>query len=131
MKIQTKLTGTIKHPEKLTTEINEQVKSDLQRFEAHLTRVEIHITEETVHKSPANEYRCVIESRHVGLKPFVVKNQAATIYDSVNGAVDKLTKTIDHTRGKLNDLKRHKADGGITDEEPEELEDLEGEEVGV
>jgi len=78
------------------------VKESLSRFADHLTRVEAHLADVTnSHASTLpNEIHCTLEARLNGLDAVVVKDQAATAHQAINGAVGKLKRAIDSVLAK-------------------------------
>jgi ribosome-associated translation inhibitor RaiA len=45
--------------------------------------------------------RCLLEARLAGLQPVTVSHQAATMEQAVDGAVDKLKRSLDSTLERL------------------------------
>lgn len=74
----------------------------MKRFGDQITRVEVHLSDENSDKkSGKKDKRCLIEARLAGLQPLAVSHEAATMEHAVDGAVDKLMRSIDTTLGKL------------------------------
>ena len=71
------------------------VKDALGRFGEHVTRVEAHLADaiSPVKGSP-DEIHCTLEARLAGLDPVVVKDQAGTAHQAIQGAVDKLKRAV-------------------------------------
>lgn len=78
------------------------VKDSLSRFADHLTRVEAHLSDVTNgHASTLpNEIHCTLEARLNKLDAVVVKDQAATAHQAINGAVGKLKRAIETVLAK-------------------------------
>lgn len=91
-----------------TSEMKQQIKTlvgnSLDRFSDQITRVEIHLSDENSDKKfGTNDMRCLLEASLAGLPPLVVNDQAETLDQAVDGAVDKLVRSIETTLGKRND----------------------------
>jgi ribosome-associated translation inhibitor RaiA len=71
------------------------IKDALDRFGEQVTRVEAHLSDAKSHaKSSPDEIHCILEARLVGLDPVVVKDQAGTAHQAIQGAVGKLKRAI-------------------------------------
>jgi ribosome-associated translation inhibitor RaiA len=78
------------------------VRHALDRFGAQITRVEVHPSDENSDKMfGAEDKRCLLEARLAGLRPISVRYQAATLEQAVDGAVEKLKRSLDSTLGRL------------------------------
>jgi ribosome-associated translation inhibitor RaiA len=110
MQIQINTDHNIEGSEALAAQVRSIVKSALSRFSEHITRVEVHLSDESSHKSTQNDKRCMMEARLEGHQPIAVTNQAATLDQAVDGAVEKLTKLIESTLKRLHDQERHRTD---------------------
>jgi ribosome-associated translation inhibitor RaiA len=86
-------------------ELAEQTKTlvgnSLERFGGQITRVEVHLSDENSDKKFGTEDKRCLLARLAGLQPLAVSHQAATMEQAVDGAVDKLIRSIDATPGKL------------------------------
>jgi len=86
----------------LTQQVEDVVRSALDRFKERITRVEIHLTDENSDKKVgAGAMRCLLEARLAGLQPIPVSHQAATLEQALDGAVEKLKRSLDSTLGQL------------------------------
>ncbi len=75
--------------------LNAVVKDALSRFADHVTRVEAHLADANSHlKNTPDDIHCTLEARLVGMDPVVVKDQANTAHQAINGAVAKLKRAI-------------------------------------
>ncbi|HER20089.1 MAG TPA: HPF/RaiA family ribosome-associated protein [Chromatiales bacterium] len=102
MIIQVNTDSNIEGNRELGQQIKTVVETSLARFGDHLTRVEVHLSDENSDKkSGTDDKRCLLEARLVGLQPLAVSHQAATMEQAVDGAVDRLVRSIDATLGKL------------------------------
>jgi ribosome-associated translation inhibitor RaiA len=103
MQIQINTDKNIAGHEKLATQVRAVVEDALSRFSAQITRVEVHLSDENSHKRGHDDKRCVLEARLEGLQPITVTHQAATLDQVVEGAADKLKKSLESTLGRLHD----------------------------
>jgi ribosome-associated translation inhibitor RaiA len=82
------------------------VQEAMSRFGDRITRVEVHLTDENSRaKEGDNDKRCVMEARLAGLSPITVSDQAATIEQALDGAAERLQKTVTKTLERLSDPK--------------------------
>jgi ribosome-associated translation inhibitor RaiA len=78
------------------------VRDALDRFSAKITRVEVHLSDQNSDKKfGAEDKRCLLEARLAGLQPISASYQAATLEQAVEGAVEKLKRSLDSTLGRL------------------------------
>ena len=78
------------------------VKDALGRFGEQVTRVEAHLADTNSHvKTHPDEIQCTLEARLVGLAPVVVKDQAGSAHQAIQGAATKLKRAV------ASALKRH------------------------
>ena len=104
MQIQMNTGGNIDGHEALASQVSSTVESALNRFSDHITRVEVHLSDENSDKKGGNDdIRCMIEAHLEGHRPLAVTDQAATVGEAVDGAVDKLSRLIESTLGRLRD----------------------------
>ncbi len=102
MQIQINTDGNIEGHEQLAQQVEAVVRDGLQRFTAKLTRVEVHLSDENSDKkSGAEDKRCLLEARLADLQPIAVSHEAATIEQAVDGAVERLTHSLEGTLGRL------------------------------
>ncbi|HSI59671.1 MAG TPA: HPF/RaiA family ribosome-associated protein [Ideonella sp.] len=93
------------------------VKEALGRFADHITRVEAHLADVTnAHASALpNEIHCTLEARLTGRDAVVVKDQAATAHQAINGAVGKLKRAISTVLAKQD---KHRGGAAVPVDEP-------------
>ncbi|RIK60088.1 hypothetical protein DCC62_28355 [candidate division KSB1 bacterium] len=104
MQIQINTDSNIAGREKLAAHFKAVVQDALSRFSAQITRVEVHLSDENSHKKGGDDdKRCMLEARLEGLQPIAVTHQAATLDQAVDGAAEKLKKSLEHTLGRLHD----------------------------
>lgn len=102
MIIQINTDSNIRGDAELVQRIEAVVGDSLERFRGQVTRVEIHLSDEnSENKFGTDDMRCLLEARLAGLQPISVSDQAATLEQAVNGAVEKLKRSLDSTLGRL------------------------------
>jgi ribosome-associated translation inhibitor RaiA len=112
MIIQINTDSNIEGNRELAQQVETVVGNSLERFGDQITRVEVHLSDENSDKKFGTEdKRCLLEARLAGLQPMAVSHQAATMEQAVDGAVDKLMRSIDTTLGKLDNRLMRDASG--------------------
>jgi ribosome-associated translation inhibitor RaiA len=102
MQIQINTDSNIEGDAELVQQIKAVVRNSLERFSEQITRVEIHLSDEnSENKFGTDDKRCLLEARLAGLQPISVSDQAATLEQAVDGAVEKLKRSLDSTLGRL------------------------------
>jgi ribosome-associated translation inhibitor RaiA len=81
------------------------IEAALGRFAKHLTRVDVHMSDENGSKG-GKDKRCVVEAHMEGRKPVAVVENAETMKQAVQGAIDKLVRMLDSTTGKMTAQRR-------------------------
>ncbi len=105
MLIQINTDSNIEGKDALAEEVEAVVTNTLSRFSEQITRIEIHLSDRNSDsKFGAADKRCLLEARLAGLQPISVSDQAATLEQAVNGAVEKLKRSLDSTLGRLGRL---------------------------
>jgi len=113
MHIQVNTDNHIEGNADLTRQVEAVVEGALGRFSDRITRVEVHLSDESSSsKARDNDKRCVMEARLAGLRPITVSHQGAALEQALDGAADKLAKTLDRTLGRLDDPKGRTSYGG-------------------
>lgn len=75
--------------------LDEVVRAALDRFGDHVTRVEAHIVDlKGQAGSHAEQIQCTLEARLAGMEPVVVKDQAATAHQAIEGSLGKLKRAL-------------------------------------
>ena len=111
MKIQIRTDHNIEGHEPLADRVRSVVEDALSRVGDRITSVDVHLSNQnSEHEDGNDSMRCMIEARLEGLQPLAVTDQAATLDQSVDGAVEKLTHLIDHTLGRLEHQSSHRTD---------------------
>lgn len=107
MQIQINSDHNLQGGEPLATSVRATVEDALSRFSAHITRVEVHLGDENAGKAGSNDKRCMMEARLQGLAPVAVTEHAPTVAQAIDGAAERLVHRLEHTLGRLQDLRRH------------------------
>jgi ribosome-associated translation inhibitor RaiA len=108
------------------------IEAALSRFAKHLTRVDVHMSDENGSKG-GKDKRCVVEAHMEGRKPVavvenaetmkqavqgaidkLVRMHAETMKQAVQGAIDKLVRMLDSTTGKMTAQRRDGARPDVT-----------------
>ncbi len=63
--------------------------------------MEIHLSDENGARGGVEAKRCLIEARLEDRQPIAVTHQAATVVQAMDGAADKLKRSIESTLGRL------------------------------
>lgn len=103
MQVQVRTDSSIHASDGLTSSVETAVEGAVKRWTERVTRVEVHLSDVNRHKGGADDKRCLMEARLGGLQPLAVTHLAATIPEAVDGAAEKLKKTLESTLGRLND----------------------------
>lgn len=106
MQIQINTDGNIEGHEELASQVSGVVEDALSRFSDQITRVEVHLSDENSDKNGQHDKRCMMEVRLEGRRPTAVTHQAASMGDAVDGAADKLKRSLESTLERLNDVRR-------------------------
>jgi ribosome-associated translation inhibitor RaiA len=102
MKIQINTDSNIAGNDQLRQETDTLLRGALDRFSEKITRVEVHLSDENSDKkSGVDDMRCLLEARLAGLQPIVVSHEAATLQEAVDGAAEKLKRSLDSSLGRL------------------------------
>ena len=83
--------------------VKEVVKHTLSHLRDNITRVEVHLHDLNGGKPGKDDKSCTIEARLAHHQPITVTHRAATIHQSVDGAANKLLRTLENTRSRLRD----------------------------
>ncbi len=106
MHIQINTDSNIAGREELAMHVKGVVESALSRFSDRITRVEVHLSDQNSDKSGQDDKRCMMEARLEGRRPTAVTHQAASLGDAIDGAADKLKRSIESTLKRLRDDRR-------------------------
>ena len=94
---------TITASEGLAGRITSAVTARLDRWADRITRVEVHLSDVNSRKRSETDKHCVMEAHLGGLKPVAVHNDAGEIMVAVGGCIEKLSRALEHTLGRLED----------------------------
>ena len=103
MEIRVKIAANIDEREKLADYVARVVESSLRRFGARISRVDVHLDDETGDGDEERQNRCSIETRVEGHQPTVVAYQAVTPNEAVDGATDRLERSLENMLEQLHD----------------------------
>jgi hypothetical protein len=104
MKIQVNTDRNIEADDELASQVRAMVGGTLERFSERLTRVEVYLSDENSDsKFGTHDMRCVLEARIAGRSPTAVTHDAATWEQAVEGAAEKLMRSLESTLGRLDD----------------------------
>lgn len=106
MHIQINTDSNIAGREELASHVKGVVEGALSRFSDRITRVEVHLSDQNSDKSGQDDKRCMMEARLEGRPPTAVTHKAASLGDAVDGAADKLKRTLESTLERLKDDRR-------------------------
>lgn len=102
MLIQVNTDRNIAGDDALAGHVEAVVGNALDRFSERITRVSVHLSDEnSARKSGARDKRCLLEARLAGRRPISASHRAATLELAVDGAVEKLKRSLDSTLGRL------------------------------
>jgi ribosome-associated translation inhibitor RaiA len=103
MQIQVNSNSSVAVDGELSQLVESTVNHALKRFEARITRVEVHLSDENDDKGGIRDKRCLMEARPAGHEPVAVTNQAASLEEALDGAVQKLKRLLDSLFGQAED----------------------------
>lgn len=106
MQIQINTGESVEGREALFRHTENVVKDALGRFSDHVTRVEIHLSDVNGQKAGDGDKRVMMEARIAGRQPIAVTDQAGSLHQAIDGATQKLKRSLDGTFGKLADKRR-------------------------
>jgi ribosome-associated translation inhibitor RaiA len=102
MIIQVNTDSNIEGNRELVQQVKAEVENSLERFSGKITRVEVHLSDENSDKKFGTEdMRCLLEARLAGFPSVTVSHKAATMEQAIEGAVEKLKRSLDSTLGRL------------------------------
>lgn len=112
MKIQVHTDNTIEGSVGLTQHVESVVSDTLGRFAGQITRVEVHLRDVNGPRVAGDDKRCLMEARLAGRQPTVVTHDAPTLNTAIDGAVEKLERSLDRLLDKLSQRKGRGSYGG-------------------
>ncbi len=117
MQVQINTDDSLKVHESESVQLHQIVEDALSRFEERITRVEMHLSDENATKGGPEDKRCLLEARLKGRKPLAVSNLAGSFILAVEGAAEKLARSIESDVGRRAAIKK-----GATNPVPDEPE---------
>ena len=106
MQIQINSGESVNGREALYRHTQDVVTDALGRFADHITRVEIHLSDVNGQKAGDNDKRVLMEARIAGRQPIAVSEYAGSLHQAIDGATQKLKRSLDGALGKLADKRR-------------------------
>lgn len=119
MQVQINTNDSLKVHKSESAQVHQIVEDALGRFEERITRVEMHLSDENATKGGPGDKRCLLEARLKGQKPLAVSNLASSFILAVEGAAEKLARTIKSDVGR-----RELVNKGATKPVPDEPESM-------
>ncbi len=101
MIIQINTDATLTGHEDRREEIKAVVTNALAHFSERISRVEVHLSDEDGHRHAQNDLRCMMEARVEGRGPEAVTHHASSLDEAVDGAAEKLRRSLEHTLGRV------------------------------
>ncbi|MDD2318248.1 MAG: HPF/RaiA family ribosome-associated protein [Desulfobacterales bacterium] len=98
MQIQINTDSNIEGDAEMVQRIKSLVINGLDRFSERVTRVGVHLSDKNF---GSEDKRCLLEARLAGLQPITVSDLEATLERAVDGAVEKLTRSLDSKLKRL------------------------------
>jgi ribosomal subunit interface protein len=112
MQVLLRTDNNIDGSENLAGLVEATVEEALRRWTDRITTVQVRLSDANGPKKGEDDKRCLMEARLGGLQPIAASHDASTIAEALDGAADKLKKTIDRTLGRLSDHKGNIPIGG-------------------
>jgi len=107
MQVQFNTDESVSGRDALGRHAEEVVRRVLGRFSDDVTRVEIHLSDSNGQKAGENDKRCLMEARVAGRQPIAVTEEANSLHQAIDGAAQKMKRSLDSALGKLVDQKRN------------------------
>ncbi len=112
MQIQVNTDRNVEGGAEFSSQVESAVQGIVGRFSDQITRVEVHLSDVNGAKSHGDDKRCLIEARLAGRQPVAVSHEAATLEGAVEGATDKLKRSLESSLGRLGGHKGNTSYGG-------------------
>ena len=94
----------IKGGESANETVESIVTAAVDRFADRITRIEVHLSDTNGPKHGERSKRCVMEARIGGLRPLAVAQEAPNLLSAVEGAADKLKRSLEHALARRDQL---------------------------
>src|SRR5690606_23820275 len=85
----------------LEERVQAMVRDAVSHLSDRITRIEVHLSDENSERSGDKDKRCMLAARVGGLRPIAVTHQAETLALAIDGAAEKLERTLESTLGRL------------------------------
>lgn len=105
MQIQFNTDESVDGHEALGLQAKGVVERVLSRFSQEVTRVEIHLSDVNAERGGDKDKRCLMEARIAGRQPIAASAQAGSLQLAVEGAAQKLKRSLESALGKRSDHK--------------------------
>lgn len=106
MQVRVHTDNHIDGSQQLSGRVESAVEDALSRFGERVVSVEVHLKDvNSSSKSSDDDKHCSIEARLAGLQPVTVSHHAALLEQAIDGAAEKLERTLDRKLSRLNDPK--------------------------
>ena len=106
MQIQINTGESVDGRESLLRHTEGVVKDALGRFSDPVTRIEIHLSDVNGQKAGDNDKRVLMEARIAGRQPIAVTEQAGSLHQAIDGATQKMKRSLDGAFGKMAERRR-------------------------
>ena len=97
MQVQVNTDHHVKGGDLLQKHVENLIQDILSSFKDQVTRVEVFLADENSHKGGEDDLRCTMEARIRGMKPLVVTHHADNINTAIDGAADRLSRSVRKT----------------------------------
>lgn len=94
MNIQLSTDKHIEGSEPMAEHVRTVIKKHLAHFEDKISRVEVHLGDENGGKTGQKDQRCMMEARPKGFDPIVVTELAPSMHQAIEGAAERLRRTL-------------------------------------
>jgi len=103
MQVQVHTDSSIHGSDGLNQTVEAAVQGAVRRWTQRITRVEVHLSDVNRNKGGSDDKRCLMEARLGGLQPIAVTHLAGTVPDAIEGAAEKLKKSLENLLGRLSE----------------------------
>jgi hypothetical protein len=101
MQIQINIDSNSEGNDRLAYHVEAVVRDALDRFSTQITRLEVHLCDNSDKNFGTEDKGCLLEARRAGLQPIALTYQAAALEQAVDGAVEKLTRSVESSLGRV------------------------------
>jgi hypothetical protein len=100
MDIQVRHGHHIEGSARLISHVEGRITDEFSRSSDKITHAEVHFKDENAHKGGDDDIHCVLEIRVAGMKPLAVNAYAGNLDQSLEHAIDKMHKLLEHSFAK-------------------------------